>query len=283
MGDVNMEFKDMLKQARKEKNISQQELADSIFVSRSAVAKWENGLGLPNEDSLELLMKYFNVDRDYFFPEIKPEEIVEKNIKIRKREIISTIALSVSFILVIFLMFEFTIGHIGIFKSGIKNEYVADVLTLDGYYVAVYEDNFYCYNDSNGEKAVRMASENFKEEIKDSLIWETKDALGVVAYKRWGIFYDRHREKDNIIYLKYKDYDQFSMAGLFFQIEDNNSLYHYFYKRGYSHPIMADQYINIEINGEKQELNKNYYFTSPINLKEQSNSIRINGYELEIQ
>lgn len=38
-----MEFKDKLKKLRTEKGISQQALADAIHISRSAVAKWENG------------------------------------------------------------------------------------------------------------------------------------------------------------------------------------------------------------------------------------------------
>ena len=37
-------FKDKLKELRKQKGLSQQELADKLFVSRSAVAKWENSL-----------------------------------------------------------------------------------------------------------------------------------------------------------------------------------------------------------------------------------------------
>ena len=58
-----MEFKDKLKMLRKEKSISQQALADKIFVSRSAVAKWENGLGYPSEDSIGALAEYFSVEK----------------------------------------------------------------------------------------------------------------------------------------------------------------------------------------------------------------------------
>ena len=54
-----MEFKDKLKRLRKERSVSQQALADAIFVSRSAVAKWENGLGLPSSASSEALAKHF--------------------------------------------------------------------------------------------------------------------------------------------------------------------------------------------------------------------------------
>ena len=47
-----MELKEKLKKARDEKKLSQQALADAIFVSRSAVAKWEAGLGVPCAESM---------------------------------------------------------------------------------------------------------------------------------------------------------------------------------------------------------------------------------------
>ncbi len=56
-----MEFKDRLKKLREERKISQQALADAIFVSRSAVAKWENGLGIPGKDSYMALLDYFQI------------------------------------------------------------------------------------------------------------------------------------------------------------------------------------------------------------------------------
>lgn len=74
-----MEFKDKLKTLRQERNISQQALADAIFVSRSAVAKWENGLGLPSQDSLDALGQYFGVAPSSFFTEEPDAVIVEKN------------------------------------------------------------------------------------------------------------------------------------------------------------------------------------------------------------
>lgn len=79
-----MEFGRKLKKLRLEKGVSQQKLADMIFVSRSAVAKWENGLGLPSEESLAALAKFFGVPQAFFQTD-RPEEIViEKNRKIKK-------------------------------------------------------------------------------------------------------------------------------------------------------------------------------------------------------
>ncbi|MBQ3041228.1 MAG: helix-turn-helix transcriptional regulator, partial [Clostridia bacterium] len=60
-GGGNMEFSEKLKELRSEKGISQAKLAADIHISRSAVAKWENGLGLPNDESLKLLADYFGI------------------------------------------------------------------------------------------------------------------------------------------------------------------------------------------------------------------------------
>ena len=75
-----MEFGTKLKELRAEKGVSQAKLAADIHISRSAVAKWENGLGLPNDESLKLLSEYFGVSIDDLLPD-KPtaETIVSKN------------------------------------------------------------------------------------------------------------------------------------------------------------------------------------------------------------
>lgn len=79
-----MEFKDKLKKLRVEKGLSQQALADAIFVSRSAVAKWENGLGVPRGETFEALLEYFGVTKEEFITEEPEEVIVEKNKSIHR-------------------------------------------------------------------------------------------------------------------------------------------------------------------------------------------------------
>ncbi len=59
-----MEFKEKLQQLRKQKNLTQEELAESIFVSRAAVSKWESGRGYPSIDSLKSISKVFTVSID---------------------------------------------------------------------------------------------------------------------------------------------------------------------------------------------------------------------------
>lgn len=60
-----MEFKDKLKKLRIEAGLSQEALADAVHISRSAIAKYENGGGKPSEETLKLIADYFKVDISY--------------------------------------------------------------------------------------------------------------------------------------------------------------------------------------------------------------------------
>ena len=56
-----METKDIILELRTKKGISQDELAECVFVTRQAVSRWENGETIPNTETLKLLSKFFNV------------------------------------------------------------------------------------------------------------------------------------------------------------------------------------------------------------------------------
>lgn len=77
-----MELKDKLKTLRKEKGLTQAQLADVLYVSRSTVAKWENGLGLPGEDSMEALERLYGISQDQVATTEPESVIVEKNKKL---------------------------------------------------------------------------------------------------------------------------------------------------------------------------------------------------------
>lgn len=59
-----MEFHEKLQQFRKDKGLTQEELAAALYVSRTAVSKWESGRGYPSIDSLRDISKYFSVTID---------------------------------------------------------------------------------------------------------------------------------------------------------------------------------------------------------------------------
>lgn len=56
-----MDTKDIIYELRTKNGLSQDELAEKVFVTRQAVSRWENGDTVPNTDTLKLLSKLFNV------------------------------------------------------------------------------------------------------------------------------------------------------------------------------------------------------------------------------
>ena len=82
-----MELNEQIKKYRTEKNISQEELAVKIFVTRQSISNWENGKTYPDIHSLLLLSSLFGISLDQLVKgdieimkaEIKKEEIAKMN------------------------------------------------------------------------------------------------------------------------------------------------------------------------------------------------------------
>lgn len=59
-----MEFNEKLQELRKNKNLTQEQLAEMLFVSRTAISKWESGRGYPTIDSLKEISNFFAISLD---------------------------------------------------------------------------------------------------------------------------------------------------------------------------------------------------------------------------
>lgn len=64
-----MNFGDKIKQARIDVGLTQEELAEILAVSRSAIAKWEGNRGLPDVSNLKVIFRALNVSVDYLLDE----------------------------------------------------------------------------------------------------------------------------------------------------------------------------------------------------------------------
>ena len=60
----DMEFNEKLQELRKARGLTQEELAEALFVSRTAISKWESGRGYPSIDSLKQIANYFSISID---------------------------------------------------------------------------------------------------------------------------------------------------------------------------------------------------------------------------
>ena len=76
-----MEFSKKLQELRKAKGLTQEELAQALYVSRTAISKWESGRGYPSIDSLKAIAKFFSVTIDELLSGEEVLSIAEEDTK----------------------------------------------------------------------------------------------------------------------------------------------------------------------------------------------------------
>lgn len=97
-------FRDKLKELRVSANLTQEELAEKLFVSRSAVAKWEQGRGIPKTDTLEDIANFFNVAIESFYEKDEPQKVIENIEKKGKRNLIIFFSIIVMLVILIIVI-----------------------------------------------------------------------------------------------------------------------------------------------------------------------------------
>ena len=80
-----MEFNEKLQELRKNKGLTQEELAEALYVSRTAISKWESGRGYPSIDSLKAIAKYFSVAIDELLSSDEVLSIAEEDNKQKEK------------------------------------------------------------------------------------------------------------------------------------------------------------------------------------------------------
>lgn len=78
-----MELNEKLKELRNSRGLTQEELASALFVSRTAISKWESGRGNPSIDSLKEISSFFSITLDELVSGEKLLSIAEKENQIR--------------------------------------------------------------------------------------------------------------------------------------------------------------------------------------------------------
>ena len=80
-GGSAVEWNEKLKELRTRRGLTQEELAEALFVSRTAISKWESGRGYPSIDSLKEISTFFSVTIDELLSGEKLLSIAEKENK----------------------------------------------------------------------------------------------------------------------------------------------------------------------------------------------------------
>lgn len=102
-----MEFNEKIQQLRRSKGLTQEELAEQLFVSRTAISKWESGRGYPNIESLRAIAKFFSVSIDDLLSGEEVLDIAEEDSKHKEINYRDTVfaLLDISSIILLFMPF----------------------------------------------------------------------------------------------------------------------------------------------------------------------------------
>ena len=102
-----MEFNEKLQELRKQKGLTQEELAEKLYVSRTAISKWESGRGYPNIESLKAIAKFFSVTVDELLSTDEVLTIAEEDNKRKEKRFRDLIygLLDLSIAMLLFLPF----------------------------------------------------------------------------------------------------------------------------------------------------------------------------------
>ena len=73
VGGIVMTFGEKLRKLRTDRGLTQEELAEKIYVTRTAISKWESDRGYPSIDSLKAISKFFSVSIDDL---LSPDEVL---------------------------------------------------------------------------------------------------------------------------------------------------------------------------------------------------------------
>ena len=102
-----MEFNEKLQQLRKGRGITQEELAAKLYVSRTAISKWESGRGYPNIESLKAISTFFGVTLDELLSTDEAITIAEDDSKNKRNGFLSLACglIDICAVLLLFLPF----------------------------------------------------------------------------------------------------------------------------------------------------------------------------------
>lgn len=109
-----MEFHEKLQELRKQRGLTQEELAEALYVSRTAISKWESGRGYPNIDSLKEISNFFSVSIDDLLSSEKMLFIAEKEHKTNLQSMFDLLLGIVdicSFLLIVLPLYPKTAGE----------------------------------------------------------------------------------------------------------------------------------------------------------------------------
>ena len=234
-----MELKDKIKNLRKEKGMTQAQLAEALFVSRSTVAKWENGLGLPGPDSMKALESLFAVEPAQIATSEPETVIVEKNRKLHLiGQITGWVLLLTLTVFSMYLPFALHEGNYG---------FTWDMAA------GIFADNSYF---DTGD--YRIYYHVFEGDWEDGRHWYSLSTFRPVEKHLWGFTVSEEDYESNVILYNYQ------MVGKLRSIKGKHGYYHIITSAlGSGVPDFIYTIESISIQGVEYQVQNGVFFITP--------------------
>ena len=120
-----MTFGEKLKKLRTDNGLTQDELAEKIYVTRTAISKWESDRGYPNIDSLKAISKFFSVSIDVLLSSDEVLTIAEEDHKQKEKRFKDLIYALLDLCIAMLLFLPFFAENNGVIRS-------VSLIMLDG-------------------------------------------------------------------------------------------------------------------------------------------------------
>ncbi len=250
---------ELIKKYRQDNDLTQQELANKLFVTRSAVAKWEQGRGFPSEDILEKLSQLINVPTEQLLSEKELRSLTVENTNIVKKH-----KNFLYFIIPLIVLLIISVSVLFLISLAPKEQAPQPIIyTKDAYNVAKVENNTLTFNvEHDVEVNIELTDENNKNIkciSKHGNIFHIKDIKDGYRLKA-NYSYNSQTNSYTVNSIKViDDYveNEYYIYGFFIAIEEyvgdcapvynSNDPNYYYELNGVLHPI-SDRYPFAEIS-----------------------------------
>ena len=290
-----------IKELRIENNMTQQQLADKIPITREAVSKWERGRNKPDRTSLEILSKLFNVTTEELIlgrrnevNNIKENKELALNLydeNNKKQKLVKYLIISIIGLIILFFAYYFisTFNSIKIYNISYEDTN-NNIMVYNGIFVTTREKFYFNFSDIRIPDDITKLELYYMDNNNKHTIYKTNNSYiniyDYYQYERYFDYKDLNIVINNLYLLIKSDTNEYNIKlnvkkdfannKLFFFNEDNI---------GNNQAHLLEYDTNIDINLIKEKFNKigedyfmidennnleYYYFPSMnlINLKE---------------
>ena len=274
-----------IKELRIENNMTQQQLADKIPITREAVSKWERGRNKPDRTSLEILSKLFNVTTEELilgrrneFNNIKENKELALNLydeNNKKQKVVKYLIISIIGLIILFFAYYFisTFNSIKIYNISYEDT-TNNIMVYNGIFVTTREKFYFNFSDINIPDDITKLELYYMDNNSKHTIYETNNPyINIYDYYQYERYFD-YKDLNiviNNLYLLIKsgtnEYNiklnvkkDFANNKLFFFNEDNVI-------NNQAHLLEYNTNIDIDLIKEKFELIDDTYIFEDVNNK----------------